>query len=1252
MNDFIVSKHLSEELDSKGDGSTAVWPVKGGALGELVQTFDWSATSLGPIACWPQSLKTATNILLRSPVAMVLLWGEDGVMIYNDAYSLFAGGKHPHLLGSKVREGWPEVAGFNDHVMQVGLAGGTLSYKDQELRLYRSGQPEQVWMDLDYSPVLNEVGKPAGVLAIVIETSIRVQTQKQLLAERDRHRGVLDGMAEGFALLDRDFRILDVNAEVIRLEGRPREALVGLTHWHAYPGTEHSELGQLYKRAMTEGVPVSLEHRYRLANGREAWLEMRAYPVEQGLAVFYRDITARKADEDALRASEARLAISEASLRLATEAAEVGTWDLDLATDTLTWSDRTKAMFGISPDTPCSMADFYAGLHPDDRAATTYAFASALDPASRTTYDVEYRTIGKEDSVVRWVAAKGKALFDDRGHCLRAIGTAIDVTRRKLDDVRRLALIALSDRLRQAGDTAELAYAAAETLGRTLEVSRAGYGIVDLEAGTITIEQDWHGPGLRSLAGVHPVHKFGAGIEELSRGQAMVFDGTLKQTPRPEILDTQTAMDARAGIHLPFVQQSDVVALLYVHHAAPRSWTAEDVAFTREFAERTRAAVERRRAEVELRDSEARLRAVFDAVPVGIVLAEAPSGRILGGNVQAETIFGHPVLPSSAIEHYRDWVSFHPDGRQVEGHEYPLSRALRGEAERPEMEVLYRRGDGRTAFVRLIAAAIRDEAGQVTGGVVAALDVDRQRRAEAALRDLAATLEQQVEKRTAELDRVWQNSRDLLVVVDADGIFRAVNPAWTTILGHRVQDVVGRNLLDFVWPDDADLTQGGLDTAVHKADLTDFENRYAHQDGKPRWISWRTSREGGLVYGYGRDVTAEKEQAEALAQAEEALRQSQKMEAVGQLTGGLAHDFNNLLAGITGALDLSKKRLAQGRAGDVSRYLDMAATSASRAAALTHRLLAFSRRQTLDPRPTDVDQLIAGMVDMFRRTVGPGIGIHVVNGPDVWAALVDPNQLENALLNLCINSRDAMPDGGRLTIETENCWIDSRNAMARDFEAGPYLKLSVSDTGSGMPPDVVARAFDPFFTTKPLGQGTGLGLSMIYGFAKQSGGQVRIHSQLGAGTTVALYLPRHDGETVDAEAPREDVTAMPRAERGETVLVIDDEPAVRMLVADALSDLGYVSVEAADGAAGLKVLQSDIRVDLLVTDVGLPGGMNGRQVADAARALRPGLKVLFITGYAENAVVGNGHLDPGMAVLTKPFAMDDLAAKIRSLIEE
>jgi CheY-like chemotaxis protein len=289
------------------------------------------------------------------------------------------------------------------------------------------------------------------------------------------------------------------------------------------------------------------------------------------------------------------------------------------------------------------------------------------------------------------------------------------------------------------------------------------------------------------------------------------------------------------------------------------------------------------------------------------------------------------------------------------------------------------------------------------------------------------------------------------------------------------------------------------------------------------------------------------------------------------------------------------------------------------------------------------------MEELIRRTVGPEIEVEAVKAVGLWPTLVDPPQLENALLNLCINARDAMPEGGRITIETANRWLDDHAARERDLPVGQYLSLSVSDTGTGMAPEVIAKAFDPFFTTKPTGQGTGLGLSMIYGFARQSGGQVQIYSEVGEGTTVCIYLPRHYGELGGDESELDLATA-PRAEQGETVLVVDDEASVRVLVTEVLEDLGYLAVEAADGPSGLKVLQSDLRVDLMITDVGLPGGMNGRQVADAARATRPGLKVLFITGYAENAAIGSGHLEPGMQILTKPFVMETLATRIKEML--
>ena len=386
-----------------------------------------------------------------------------------------------------------------------------------------------------------------------------------------------------------------------------------------------------------------------------------------------------------------------------------------------------------------------------------------------------------------------------------------------------------------------------------------------------------------------------------------------------------------------------------------------------------------------------------------------------------------------------------------------------------------------------------------------------------------------------------------------------------------------------------------------------------------------------------------------LMRAEEALRQSQKMEAVGQLTGGLAHDFNNLLAGISGSLELMALRLSQGRTGELDRYMDAAQGATRRAAALTHRLLAFSRRQTLAPRATDIGALVAGMTDLIRRTVGPGITLETKGADDLWTVLVDAPQLENALLNLCINARDAMPDGGRITIEMVNRRLIGDNARFGDIPDGEYLALCVTDTGIGMTPDVIEKAFDPFFTTKPLGQGTGLGLSMIYGFAKQSGGQVRIHSTPGMGTTVFLYLPRYDGPAEQEDTGTTTALDGP-AGSGETVLVVDDEATVRLMIVDVLRDMGYQVIEAADSAEGLAILRSSVRIDLLVTDVGLPGGMNGRQLAEAARELRHELNVMFITGYAEGAVLNSGHLSPGMQLLTKPFTVDALVTGIQAAI--
>ena len=520
----------------------------------------------------------------------------------------------------------------------------------------------------------------------------------------------------------------------------------------------------------------------------------------------------------------------------------------------------------------------------------------------------------------------------------------------------------------------------------------------------------------------------------------------------------------------------------------------------------------------------------------------------------------------------------------------------------------------------------------------------------------------------------WDLPTDRFTVDEAFARAFGLDPA-LGYQGLRLEQVAAT-----VHPEDREALTASINQAIAKGGAYAHQYRVRRTDGNYYWIeaNGRVDRgEDGTPLSFPgviidveerRSVEAERDRATAalrtlndtleqrvnartaeLMQAEEKLRQSQKMEAVGQLTGGLAHDFNNLLAGISGALELMGMRIEQGRWKDVDKYIVTAQGAAKRAAALTHRLLAFSRRQTLDPRPTDVNALMDGMSELIQRTVGPSILVETVGAAGLWPALVDTSQLENALLNLCLNARDAMPDGGRITIETANRRMDREAARAHDLPEGQYLSLSVSDTGMGMPADVIAKAFDPFFTTKPIGEGTGLGLSMIYGFAKQSGGQVRIYSEVGQGSTVRIYLPRYHGTATLDEGDSLGTPAT-MVQTGETILIVDDEPTVRMLLTEVLGDLGYTLIEAADSLAGLKVLQSDVHIDLLITDVGLPGGMNGRQMADAGREVRPGLKTLFITGYAENAVIGNGHLAPGMQVLTKPFAIDTLTAKVQELM--
>lgn len=571
--------------------------------------------------------------------------------------------------------------------------------------------------------------------------------------------------------------------------------------------------------------------------------------------------------------------------------------------------------------------------------------------------------------------------------------------------------------------------------------------------------------------------------------------------------------------------------------------------------------------------------------------------------------------------------------------------------------VMERHGSPEQTCFSFSYSPVRAESGEVAGILCTVFEttgkveaIAKLQEKEEALVSLNARLEQQAAAHAADRDRLWKISQDVMAAASlATGRFLTVNPAFTETFGWSSEEATSVPFMDLVYPADKDDVAQKMQVLASGVPLVRYETRVLHKDGSHRWASWSIVPEGELLYGVARDITAEKQQAETLRQTEDALRQAQKMEAVGQLTGGLAHDFNNMLAGVVGHLELMKLKLQLGQLGDFEQRIDAAVAVTDRAASLTHRLLAFSRRQALDPKPVDANSLIASMASLIQGTVGPGIKVRTELQPSLWITLCDANQLESALLNLAINARDAMPGGGTLTIETGNTIIgEAHKRLYPELKPGEYVTVTVTDDGTGMTPDVVARAFDPFYTTKPLGQGTGLGLSMVYGFVKQSGGHITIRSEPGRGAIVHFKLPRHLAEARPTGAANADPNSMPPKGKG-TVMIVDDEEQVRSVLIEVLQLQGYTVLEAADAPGALRILDQCSRLDLLVTDIGLPNGMNGRQLAELVRTHWSTVPVLLITGYAETLVTKNSILPPGMHLLTKPFTMNAFAEKVASL---
>jgi PAS domain S-box-containing protein len=752
---------------------------------------------------------------------------------------------------------------------------------------------------------------------------------------------------------------------------------------------------------------------------------------------------------------------------------------------------------------------------------------------------------------------------------------------------------------------------------------------------------------------VHKVARREDFMRELASGD---YDVVLADYSLPDF-DGLTALDVvrERCPDLPFIFVSGVVGEEFAINALRRGATDYvmkrglsrlPAAVDRAVAE-ARERQERMRAEQALRISETSAQLAMDTAGLGRWALD-PHTLTMDCDARCRELFGW--APDQAIAKETLLATCHSDDRQRV--ETMLTNALSADGAgriTVEFRLVNADGDGQKRWLSLAGRTFFD-GGTCTRLIGIVNDITERKLTETALQDLNQTLTLRVAHKTAERDHLWQLSQDLLAVMSPAGTLIEVNPAWRTALGYRPNEVIGQHFWKLAHADHAELVLQAVSQASQEK-LRPFECRFKCRNGETRWLSWSAAPGHGCIYVVGRDITEDKAAQAQLEQAQEALRQAQKMEAVGQLTGGLAHDFNNLLQIIVGNIETLQRKLPPGMER-LRRAADHAMAGAQRATNLTQHLLAFSRKQALNPRPVAVNRLVLGMSQMLQRTLGELIEIETSLAPELRHVEIDSNQLEIALLNLSVNARDAMPNGGKLCIETSN--LDLRNnghGAPEGLPVGEYVVIEVRDTGTGMPPEVLAHAFEPFFTTKSVGQGTGLGLSQVYGFVSQSGGQVRISSTDGAGTAVRIYLP---AARPGSEIPEDESHSQPAAlARRETILVVEDDPDVRAFTIETVRELGYDVLEARDANSALNVLRQTPadKIDLLFSDVVLPGGTNGQELAQQALELHPRLKVLFATGYARDVIVHHGRLDPGVQLITKPFSFEDLAARLRSVLD-
>jgi PAS domain S-box-containing protein len=1017
---------------------------------------------------------------------------------------------------------------------------------------------------------------------------------------------LLEGMGEAFFAFDRSWRLTASNSAAEAILGAPSAEIVGDLLWNVLPrirGTEFERRCRVviekHTREEFEVYSALLSHRYH---------EVRAFPFGADVGVAFRDITGREKDTQALRDRELELARVQ-------RIGGVGGLDVDLSNGFRSHrSPEYLHLHGLPPSAVDDTHEHWVSrVHPEDRERVEKYFLAAV-AGSDKDYKAEYRIVRPSDGQTRWIRAVAEIERDSQGRPLKLIGAHLDITDQKNAD----ATVQESEgRLRAIADALPflISYLDKDQIFRFINKPYESWFERPLSQIIGHDVRDVMGPAMYEVR--RPF------IERALAGESLSYEADFPRsggTAQTEI------------VHVPHRDQAGRTLGLYT--------VVMDIT-ARKLAERV------------LSESEERFRSIADSAPVPMWVSRLDGLRQFVNRAYHEFL-GVPFVDALNF----DWrKALHPDD---------LERILRdqrageGSLKPFVLEARYRRHDGQWRWLRSESQPRWGPAGEHIGFIGVAHDITASKEAEQALTELNETLERRIEDRTRQLaasealiQTFFNHSSECyaIIVEEDDGHFRyaEVNPATLRLYKKTRDAVVGRTIQEALGAESASEIEAHLAACLRKG----APHRYERTQGDAviEAIVMPAPQEPGAprrVVVSAHDVTERR-------RLEQQLHQSQKMEAVGQLTGGVAHDFNNLLTLVIGGLDIIGRQitnlpdpLALTR---VERGREMAMQGAQRAAALTTRLLAFSRQQPLNPQALDANKLVVDVCELLRRAIGETIAVETSLGKDVWRIYADANQLENALLNIGFNARDAMPDGGRLIIETANASLNEAytSSLNEDIEPGEFVMIAIIDTGTGMDMTTRERAFDPFFTTKEVGKGTGLGLSQVYGFARQSAGHVKIYSEIGEGTTVKIYLPR---SVSDRKNPIiGEANKLSQWAGGETILVVEDDDELRKYAREVLEELGYHVMTAGSGAAALETLNGSHQIDLLLTDVVMPGGMNGRQLADKAVGHRPGLRVLYMTGYTRNAIIHQGRLDRGINMISKPFSFEELASKVRQVLD-